>query len=145
YGGPVALKLAAEAPELISGLVLVAAAVDPELEEMKWYQHVAKVWGVRSLVPDDLDVCNREILLLKGELEKLEKVYSQISLPVEVIQGTSDKLVPKENVDYLKKHLRQENTNYTVQKGMRHFVPWAFPGLIEDAIVRIHEGSKGSS
>lgn len=137
YGGPVALKLAAHRPDLVDGLVLVAAAVDPELEEMKWYQYVVASWGLRSVVPDDLDVCNREILDLKAELIVMEEEYPKIQMPVEVIQGTLDRLVPKENVDYLKKNLQAESVNFTVQKGMRHYVPWAFPSLIEEAIFRL--------
>ncbi|MEM7647408.1 MAG: alpha/beta hydrolase, partial [Pseudomonadota bacterium] len=60
YGGPVAIKLAQAHPEKVQGLLLLAAALDPQLEEELWYQSVAKIWGLRWLIPDDLDVCNRE-------------------------------------------------------------------------------------
>ena len=143
YGGPVAMKLAIVAKDQVDGLVLVAAAMDPELEAMKWYQHVAKLWGLRSLIPDDLDVCNREILGLKAELEKMQKDYPSLEgLRVEVIHGTEDVLVPVENVDYMKRHLAENSPNFHVIKGMKHFVPWAFPGLIEDSLQRLKSDSR---
>ena len=75
YGGPVAAQVAISKPKEIHHLILVASSMDPELEKMKWYQHIAKLPLIRSLIPDVLDVVNREILGLKDELIKLEKSY----------------------------------------------------------------------
>ena len=149
YGGPVAVKLAQMYPKKVQALILLAAAVDPDLEETLWYQNIAKQWGIRSLIPSALDVCNREILALKDELKIMASSYGKINQPVFVVQGTIDKLVPKENVDYLKRKLKKEQLHITTLKEGRHFIPWAFPGQVEAAIVKasqfINSNGKSSS
>lgn len=137
YGGPVAMKLAFEHKELVDGVLLAAASMDPELEEMKWYQHVAKVWPIRSLIPDILDVTNREILLLKDELIKMEKDYQSFNKPLYVLQGEIDVLVPKENVDYVIKHTELDESYVKRIKNARHFLPWAFPDSIKFGVRKL--------
>ncbi len=41
YGGPVIAKIAMDHPELVGGLVMVAPSIDPGLEKLRWYNHVA--------------------------------------------------------------------------------------------------------
>lgn len=135
YGGPVAIKLGMEIPKLVDYLFLLAASVDPELEKMKWYQHVAKLWGIRSLIPDDLDVCNREILGLKKELIKMEKDYNKLHQKAVVFQGDEDNLVPWENINYLKKHYLQSDVRYITLKEGNHFLPWRNEKLITDLLL----------
>jgi pimeloyl-ACP methyl ester carboxylesterase len=87
YGGPVIAKMAKSSPELIDGLVLVAASVDPDLEKTKWFQLVANWRVFRWLLPDMLDVCNQEILALKSELEAFKKYWQQIKIPTAIVHG----------------------------------------------------------
>ena len=131
YGGPVAAKLASILSNRVRKLILVAASMDPELEKMKWYQHVGKLPIIRSLIPSTLDVVNREILGLKAELLKLESQYP-IQKDTRIIHGAIDKLVPVENVEYMKRNFPQFKLR--VIKEMRHFVPWSFPHLIKEEI-----------
>jgi pimeloyl-ACP methyl ester carboxylesterase len=137
YGGPVAVKLAMKYPELVDGLVLAAASVDPELEETKWYQHLAKLWGIRSLIPDDLDVCNREILQLKKELQEMDGNYSLITQPTYVLQGDIDDLVPVGNADYLRKKINPKNISIQIIQGGNHFIPWGYSKELIDAIFNV--------
>lgn len=134
YGGPTAAKLAIELQKQgkrVERLVLVSASMDPALEKMMWYQHVAKRAPVRWFVPSMLDVVNREILALKDELILLEKSYP-LEIPTTIIHGDIDKLVPIENVTYMKKNFPRHRL--MLVQDMRHFVPWAFPSLIKQAI-----------
>jgi pimeloyl-ACP methyl ester carboxylesterase len=137
YGGPVALKTALLNSRANISVVLVAASMDPKLEEELWYQSIAKLWGIRSLLPGPLDVVNREIIFLKSELKVLDKEYTNIDFPVIVIQGGEDMLVPRENIDYLKMKLNLNKTSYIEIDDMNHFIPWGHPQLIEDAILKL--------
>lgn len=124
YGGPVALKLAMDYPELVDAVLIAAGSVDPSLEKTKWYQYIANLWGIRSIIPDDLDVCNREILGLKKELLEMESSYSKFSKPIYVIQGEEDELVPKENADYLKSKINSKYLKIKRIPRANHFLPW---------------------
>lgn len=139
YGGPVAMKYTLNNPEKIKGLVLVAASMDPELEKMKWYQYIAEAWPIRLLIPNVLDVTNREILALKAELEQMEKEYENFKTPLYVIQGESDVLVPKENVNYIVRMTNVKNTHIKRIKNAKHFIPWAFPNSIKLGVLKLKD------
>lgn len=139
FGGPVVARMAADFPHQTAGLVFVAASVDPELEEFKWYQNFA-LWPVTSwMVPSALKVCNDEIMALKKELTTLVPLWSQIRAPSVILHGTKDDLVPPANVQFIKNHLRAALLLDTqLVEGLNHFIPWKRPDLIRNAITRIH-------
>ena len=138
FGGPVIAQIAVDHPEKIAGLIFVASSVDPKLEDIKWYQHLGTWWPFRFILPSDLRVCNEEIYTLKPELEVLAKGIPQISVPVIIIHGDEDPLVPVQNVDYLEKKIKTDLVVETsILRGMNHFVPWKAPQVIVDAILKI--------
>ena len=49
FGGPVIARFAMDYPDLVGGLILIAASIDPELETVKWYQKAAEQGDVRAL------------------------------------------------------------------------------------------------
>lgn len=138
FGGPVIAQIAVNHPAKIAGLIFVASSVDPELEDIKWYQHLGTWWPFRVILPTDLRVCNEEIYALKPELEALAKGIPQISVPVIIIHGDEDPLVPVENVGYLEKKIKADLVVETsILQGMNHFVPWKAPQVIVDAILKL--------
>jgi pimeloyl-ACP methyl ester carboxylesterase len=141
-GGPVAARLAMDFPELVSGLVLVAPSIDPAMEETKWFQIPANWFWVRWILPSALDVCNQEILPLKGELEKMLPLWKGIKIPVRLIQGLDDDLVPPENADFAERVLIHADLKVTRVPGLNHFVPWSRPDLINAAIVELLKDQK---
>ncbi len=135
FGGPVIARLAADFPELVGGLILVAPSIDPELEKTKWYQIPAD-WKLFSwMVPTDLVTTNREILPLKAELEELLPLWSEIRAPVTVIQGEKDGLVPPANADFAERVLTNASLKVIRDPELDHFIPWKRPDMIVDAIL----------
>ena len=134
-GVPVVAQMARLQPQKVKGLVLVAGAVDPSLEKIKWFQYPAK-WKIFSwLVPDPLRVCNEEIFPLEKELERLSLEWPLIEIPTVIIHGRKDNLVPIENVDFLKKKMQPKWVrNIVLVDDLNHFVPWKRPDLIINAI-----------
>lgn len=138
FGGPVIVQMAVNHPELVDGLVIVAGSVDPNLEETRWYQIPVHYKLFSWILPDMLYSANEEIIALKGELEKLAPFWSEIEVPVSVIQGDNDDLVPKENADYAERMLINTKPNMVRVSGMNHFVPWSNPELIITETYRIN-------
>lgn len=134
YGGPLALQMAIDFPKHIDGLVLAAAAVDPDLEETKWYQYPADWLLFRWMIPSALDVCNQEILALKDGLVLMQPKLERVTLPIHVIHGTQDNLVPYGNVAFLQRHLAQAQLEITQLNQMNHFLPWGDPERITAGI-----------
>ncbi len=133
-GGPVAVKLAMDYPELVDGLVLVAPSIDPELEKQEWYRPLGRNWLAKAVIPRSLWVTNEEIYWLKGELEKMLDDWSSIQIPTIVIHGEDDNLVPVENSDFAQRMMSSEHLTVRTYPGVNHFIPWNKPELIYEAI-----------
>ncbi|WOO43255.1 alpha/beta hydrolase [Rubellicoccus peritrichatus] len=138
-GGPVAVQMAMDKPDKVRGLILVAPSIDPQLERTKWYQYPADWLLFRWMVPEALDVTNQEILPLKGELEKQTPRWSEIIIPVIVIQGEKDTLVPPANAQYAQKMLTNTSADIRLHPELNHFIPWSAPELIKEAILDLAE------
>ncbi len=137
FGGPVVAKMALDYPDKVDGLVMVAASVDPELEQTKWYQ-VPAHWKLFSwMIPRDLYATNEEILPLKEELMKLESSWKHLLQPMVVIQGGKDSLVPKGNADFLERVALSSKLDIRRYPELSHFIPWSAPDLIVDAVLHL--------
>jgi pimeloyl-ACP methyl ester carboxylesterase len=134
-GGPVAVRLAMDHPDAVGGLILVAPSIDPMLEKQEWYRLVGKAFPVRNWLPTELDVSNREILSLKSELQQMLPHWSSINVPVTIIQGEDDDLVPPDNALFAKRMLTHASVTVEMIPDMNHFIPWRRPDLIHDAII----------
>lgn len=143
YGGPVIARAAMDHPEKIAGLIFVASSVDPSLEETRWVQYPATWWPIRVLIPNELRVCNEEILALKSELIEMLPLWKNVQAPTIIIQGNDDPLVSPKNSDFLEKNLPAKNLLSSVRvPGLNHFVPWKRPELILNAIDEFAKAEK---
>lgn len=123
-GAPIAVRLAMDSPENVLKIVLLSAAIDPDLEKVKWFQQVANWPWLRWILPDTIAVCNQELLPLREELQKMEPYWSTLTHPIVALHGTEDGLVPVENMDYLKTRVSGKQLDVRLLKGADHFIPW---------------------
>ena len=70
-GGPVIVRMAADYPDLVKGLVLVAPSMDPEIQRRQWYNYAAKFPPVKWGLSKDWVHSNEEIYPLEIELKWL--------------------------------------------------------------------------
>lgn len=124
-GGPIIAQLAADAPELVVALVILAGSLDPAQENVPFIQYVGDTWPISTLLPRAMRNANREIIALKPELERLAPRLPAIKVPVVIMHGTADDLVPVANVAFMKAHLTGAPIlELTVMEGQNHFLPW---------------------
>ena len=135
FGGPVVARLAMDNPEKAGALVLVAGSIDPALEKKEWFRPLLGSLPIRYILPLDVDVSNREISSLKGELIQMQELWSTIHCPVTVIQGEKDDLVPPGNAAFAKRMLLNAPVKMEMIPGMNHFIPWRRPDLIKKAVL----------
>lgn len=136
-GGPVAARMAMDGPRQVRGLVLVAGSIDPDLERTTWYQHAGRWPVVRWLVPHSLELANDEIRPLKGELTKMLPLWRDIRVPVVVIQGDTDGLVPAANADFAQRMLTHASVDMERIPNQGHMIPWQRPELVRNAILEL--------
>ena len=131
-GAPIICQVAAEFPDRVGGLVILAGALDPALEKTYWYNRVGRFLFVPYMLPRVIRHSNEELSPLKKELEKLEPLLKNITCPVIIMHAPNDMLVPFANVAYMEKHLSNSETIVLEEKN--HFLPWNSEVAVRKAI-----------
>ncbi len=135
-GASIALRLAADYPGRVGGLVLLAGALDPALEEWQWFNRVAVAIG--PLLSRPLRNSNAEIRVLRRELEALAPDLARVTCPVVVVHGRQDSLVPFANVDYARRMLAGAAALRVVELPEGdHFLPWNAGDVMREAIASL--------
>jgi pimeloyl-ACP methyl ester carboxylesterase len=134
-GAPIIAQVAAMYPDRVGGLVIAAGALDPELEEWKWYNQLLDIKLTSYMVPRSIRNSNGELKPLKGELAKLKSLLANITCPVIVLHAPDDMLVPFKNVTYMKENFPTGTIQKIVElDGRNHFLPWNSEKEIREAI-----------
>lgn len=139
-GGPIIAQAAAQYPERIAGIVILAGSLDPDEEKWHWYNRLLD-WKVTAyLVPQGLRHSNRELKPMRSELLKLAPLMSEIECLVTIVHAPDDMLVPYANVAYMERMFPEERILETViLEDRNHFLPWNSEGEVRAAIVKMGE------
>lgn len=138
-GGPLIVKIAADHPELVSSLVILAGAVDPSLEKKEYWRPVITYTPLRWLVPSAMRYSNEELWYLKNDLKELAGDFTKVTCPVQIFHGDKDNLVPVTNIEYARKMLKHSTSlETTIFPGANHFIVWSKYSEIKDALLRLN-------
>jgi pimeloyl-ACP methyl ester carboxylesterase len=134
-GGAVAAWVAAEYPQRVASLVLLASSLDPAQEAIHPMQHVGSTWLIRTMLPRSLRNANDELMAFKAELEALAPRLAAITVPTIIVHGTKDDLVPFANVAYMQSKLTQVRCiKIMVMQDQNHFLPWNSEATVRQAL-----------
>jgi len=137
-GGPLIARMAADYPDLVDGLIIVAGSIDPALEPNEtWFRAPLATPFLSWILPRSFRASNDEIYQLKPQLEEMLPLWASIKCPVTVIQGGKDSLVDPRNADFAKKMLINAKIEFILPPNVDHFIPWSNPELIDAAIERM--------
>lgn len=104
YGGPVVLRAAAEFGDRLDGIVIVAGACDPYMQDAQWFRRL--VDGAGALVPEPWHIANAELLALTDENLAMVGGLDSVRCPVVVVHGTWDPVCPHDGtIAYLQRAL----------------------------------------
>jgi len=137
YGGPLAVQLALDYPALVHGLVLLAPALDPELEKQEWQRPLIKSRFGRWLLPMAIQNSNAELMTLQADLFVQRARLKALHVPVVHIHGSWDMFVDADNLLYTKKHFT--NLPYFKQlklQHVNHFIPWTQFKLVRTELLK---------
>jgi pimeloyl-ACP methyl ester carboxylesterase len=135
-GGPIAVRLAIDRPDLVDGLLLVAPSIDPQLERRRWYNVAAATWVVQWFLPQDWVVSNRELWPLRRELATMLPGRATVRCPTVVVQGMEDHLVPAANADFAAKMLPADIRVDRHPEGT-HFILWQQPESVRTPLLEL--------
>ena len=134
YGGAVVEQLILDKPKSFSKAILVAPALSPTHQHIKWYNKFARSKIINWVLSESLKASNIEMIGLQSCLRENQSRLESISTPIVYIQGLKDMLVHPETVDYFKSYVTS-SVEYIIIDDMNHFTPWSHPHLIIDAIL----------
>lgn len=134
-GGPIVARVAAAHPDRVAAVVLLAASLDPGLEQINPMQWVGTWAAVRWALPRAIRNANAELIALKPELEALNRLLPKITAPILIVHGTKDDLVPVANVPFMQARLSGARCVKTeLLEGQNHFLPWNAVAVVRQAM-----------
>lgn len=145
-GGPIVAAAAANYPDDVGGILVLAGALDPDLEDVLFIQYVGNIPPISWLLPAVARHSNRELIALEDELRLLMPKLSSIGQPVTIIHGTEDDLVPYENVPFMQRTMTGTRKLEVVKiDGMNHFLQWRKQSVIMDAVLGMAREMKNTA
>lgn len=114
YGGPIAVVMAALQPEKIEKTIGVAGQYDPENELIFGISYYFRAGIFKYLLPRLLWISNREKLTHAEAQREVLPLYRTIPVPVILIHGDADTLVPYENSPFLMQFLNGDSKLITL-------------------------------
>jgi pimeloyl-ACP methyl ester carboxylesterase len=137
-GGPMIVKLQMDNENLFTGLVFLAAAVDPDEEKPERWRFMLNGSFLQYFLPGAFRPSNEELVYLKTDLKYLDKEWDRLTCPVWIIHGDKDTFVPVGNVEYAKKKLtKAKSVEVKILPGAKHFVPWEQYDDIKEVLMKL--------
>lgn len=126
YGATICLDLITRHPERFEKAVLIAGGFNPNRKILRWYNHVASSWPLRSLLPKSLINSNKEMIDLKKQLQGLEKKIKLVKTPTLIVHGLKDRIVPHADSVWLHKKLKTSGVEVSLKTydSAGHFIIW---------------------
>nr|WP_293837416.1 alpha/beta hydrolase [uncultured Arsenicibacter sp.] len=141
YGAPIAAKLAADYPALISQLYLISPAIDPDAEKFYWFSKWGKFPLVQAFLPRPLNIATHEKFTHAGELRKLLPGWQQIQAPVTVMQGGRDWIINACNFDFAKCVLEGKPANFIFLPEAGHLITNSHAELVRSLLLSPSSGT----
>ena len=100
FGASLVPRIAMDFPEVVDGVVVIAGDLSDEYPAAHWYNQLADWRAVSWILPGDMKKANREVMALNPSLGKMMPLWSDLHVPVMVIQGEKDGLVDPRHADF---------------------------------------------
>ena len=124
-GGPYTVQVAYLDSTIVTGIVLLAASVDPSQEQPEKWRKVFHQFPLRYLLPGAFRPSNDELLAFKEEVKQIPLALHQINCNVVIVQGLKDPLVPPQNAFFAQQQLaRAKSIKMVTFDQANHFIPW---------------------
>jgi pimeloyl-ACP methyl ester carboxylesterase len=139
-GGPLIVQLELDNASMISGLVILAGALDPKAERPERWRPILFKTPLNYFVPGAMRPSNEELWYLKKDLKELDKELDKVSCPVWIMHGDKDDHVPVTNADYARQKLKNaKSLDIKVLPDANHFIPLTHFKQIKELLLSISQ------
>ncbi|MBK7870378.1 MAG: alpha/beta hydrolase [Saprospiraceae bacterium] len=138
YGGTVAARIAMDYPNLVDGLLLQSASVEPGAETTYDISYITTHWALEWLVPGAFKVANHEKLSHRKQLELMRPFWSRVIAPTIILQGDADELIFPSNANYAEKQLINAcSVEKLIARGSGHDLLWTRRELLIASLMKL--------
>ncbi|GBF48712.1 alpha/beta hydrolase family protein [Leptospira ryugenii] len=134
YGGPLAFLLRGFHNEA-RYVILLSSPMDPNLEELHWYNHLAAYSVIQFVLPKTWIRSNEEMFTLKSDLISIRKDSKPLPEDILLVHGEKDGLVPFQNTEYLEKLYPNLPKLLIPISGAGHLIPWQEYAAVKESIL----------
>ncbi len=137
YGGPVASAVTMLNPSKVDALMLKAPAIDPANEKKFWIAKLGAMGPIKQIISGALGVASEEKLAHVDALKEMLPMWEKINIPVTMIHGKKDKIVPVENIEFLKRMIPNQHLRVVTNDDMNHIMIWTDYELVKKEILHL--------
>lgn len=134
-GGSIVPVLAADDPEIVTGIVIVAGAADPALEPAENWRHFFTLAPFKYLLPGALRPSNDELWYFKTDVLGLKEKLARVKCRVYIIHAINDGLVDVGNAYYMKSAFVNAQVYDSILPEGNHFLPWNHRAYITSVLL----------
>ena len=127
FGAPIAAKLVMQQKANVKGLVMVGGAIDPSIEKYFFMGKLAYWPATRWMFSKAIQVSASEKYDHQNQLKQMANEWKNIALPVLMIHGDKDWLVPFENTVFATKNMNNKFLKVYKWENESHFIPFTKP------------------
>jgi len=135
YGAPVGLAMAGMAPDKVARFVGVAGQYNPDEEMTLPISYMIRFGIFRYMLPRWLWVSNVEKLGHPAALREAMPLFDQANVPIDLIHGLPDAIVPYGNSPWLEKRLGERVRVHSVAQ-VGHEMPFSSMDTIVQFVLR---------
>lgn len=137
-GGPLCVLLAAEHQELVDGVVLLAASIDPDEEKPEKWRPVMKTAPLKYFLPGAFRPSNIELLAFKKDVLLMRGALQKIKCKVVIVHGMKDHMVPPANAVYAEDYLiHASHVSKVILPDANHFIPWTRYEVVKKTLLSL--------
>ena len=137
YGAAIATRLTIDNPNLVSKLVLIAPACDPEKEKFWWFSKPVNTKLVRFFLPKYANRASDEKFTHQAELKKLLPDWQKIKCPVTILQGGKDWIIDPANGHFVDSVLINAPKRFIYLPENGHLITSERYGLIREILLEL--------
>ncbi len=137
YAAAIAIETALKEPELVDGLVIMSGLIQRPARGARFATLAGTLLGPVINISDGIETVRRELANSAGQRRRIIDQAGTLNMPITVIHGETDKLVPIDNAYYLLRKLAANtDVEMIVVPGAGHEIMIKFPEYLYDAIYR---------
>ncbi len=141
YGGPVAVRLAQKYPDLLDGIMLQSASVEPGAEKIYPITYPTSKAPLKWMIPTVFRNANTEKLAHKSALLEIDNDWKNITGSATIFHGKQDSLIYFSNALYAQKKLiNAKQVNLVAVEDGEHGMLWSKFDLVKKTMIEALKG-----